>query len=173
MTDLKAPFGTLAYFLDLHPDAGDFKADVFEGLSQPQKSLSPKYFYDEYGSKLFDQITELKEYYPTRTEKAVFLDHADEITAAIGARSAIFEYGSGSSDKVEWLVRGLDKPVAMWRWTFQRSPDRKRDWARRRFAGARLPPFARISMRRLNCRKAHSPRPHNGLAIFQDRPSAI
>ena len=112
MTDLKAPFGALAYFLDLHPDADDFKADVFEGLSQPQKSLSPKYFYDERGSKLFDQITEQKDYYPTRTEKAVFLEHAGEITAAISARSAIFEYGSGSSDKVEWLVRGLNSPVA-------------------------------------------------------------
>ena len=112
MTDLKAPYGALAYFLDLHPDLGDFKTDVMTGLAQPQKSISPKYFYDECGSKLFDKITALKEYYPTRTEKALFLSSADEIIAAIGARSAIFEYGSGSSEKVEWLVRGLEDPVA-------------------------------------------------------------
>ncbi len=112
MTNLEAPFGALAYFLDLHPDTGDFKTDVLKGLAQPQKSISPKYLYDEYGSKLFDQITELEEYYPTRTEKALFLGHADEITAAIGNGSAIFEYGSGSSEKIEWLVRGLAAPVA-------------------------------------------------------------
>lgn len=112
MTDLKAPYGPLAYFLDLHPDLGDFKTDVLTGLAQPQKSISPKYFYDERGSKLFEKITALKEYYPTRTEKALFLNSTDEITAAIGAECAIFEYGSGSSEKVEWLVRGLEAPVA-------------------------------------------------------------
>ena len=112
MTDLLAPYGALAYFLDLHPDAGDFEADVLNGLAEPQKTISPKYFYDEYGSKLFDQITALKDYYPTRTERALFLDRANEITEAIGARSAIFEYGSGSSEKVEWLVRGLEAPIA-------------------------------------------------------------
>lgn len=112
MTDLKAPYGPLAYFLDLHPDLGDFKADAVKGLSQEQKSISPKYFYDERGSKLFNRITELPEYYPTRTEKEVFLSRAGEITGAIGADAAIFEYGSGSSEKVEWLVRGIENARA-------------------------------------------------------------
>jgi L-histidine Nalpha-methyltransferase len=112
VTDLTAPYGPLAFFLDLHPDLGDFRADVIDGLSLPQKSLSPKYFYDEYGSKLFNQITELEEYYPTRTENEIFRVNAKEITSSIGAGAAIFEYGSGSSEKIEWLINGLAHPVA-------------------------------------------------------------
>lgn len=110
--DLIAPCGPLTYFLDLNPDLGDFQADAVEGLSKSPKSISPKYFYDDYGSKLFDRITELEEYYPTRTERSVFLDNAGEITDAIGAGAAIFEYGSGSSEKIEWLVNGLKDPAA-------------------------------------------------------------
>ncbi len=112
MTDLTAPYGPLAYFLDLHPDLGDFRTDVIDGLSLEQKSISPKYFYDERGSKLFDRITELEEYYPTRTEKEVFLTNAKDITSSIGQNAAIFEYGSGSSDKVEWLINGAPNPIA-------------------------------------------------------------
>jgi len=112
MTDLTAPYGPLAYFLDLHPDTGDFLTEALEGLSAAQKCISPKWFYDQHGSKLFDKITQLEEYYPTRTEKGLFLGKADEIIAAIGPRAAIFEYGSGSSEKIEWLVNGLKDPVA-------------------------------------------------------------
>lgn len=112
MTDLTAPYGPLAFFLDLHPDLGDFRTDAIEGLSKPRKSLSPMYFYDEYGSKLFNRITELEEYYPTRTEKKIFADQGADIAAAAGERSAVLEYGSGSSEKIEWLVRGLKDPVA-------------------------------------------------------------
>lgn len=110
--DLIAPCGALAFFLDLHPDLGDFRADAIKGLAATPKSISPKYFYDEYGSKLFDKITELEEYYPTRTEKSVFLDNAADIIGAIGANAAIFEYGSGSSEKIEWLAGGLESPAA-------------------------------------------------------------
>lgn len=110
--ELIAPCGPLAFFLDLHPDLGDFRADAIAALSQQPRHISPKYFYDEVGSKLFDQITELDEYYPTRTEKRVFLDHAAEITGAVGPGAAIFEYGSGSSEKIEWLVGGLRDPAA-------------------------------------------------------------
>lgn len=112
VTDLKAPYGPLAFFLDLHPDIGDFKLDAIEGLSLQQKSISPKYFYDERGSKLFEKITELPEYYPTRTEKELFLANADAIAIAIGAGAAIFEYGSGSSEKAEWLVCGIENTRA-------------------------------------------------------------
>jgi dimethylhistidine N-methyltransferase/nicotinate (nicotinamide) nucleotide adenylyltransferase len=110
--ELIAPCGPLAFFLDLHPDLGDFRADALKGLARSPKSISPKYFYDEVGSKLFDQITELEEYYPTRTEKSVFLDNAADITGSVGAGAAILEYGSGSSEKIEWLARGLKDPVA-------------------------------------------------------------
>lgn len=104
--------GPLAFFLDLHPALGDFHTDVIEGLSQTQKCLSPKYFYDERGSELFKQITAAPEYYPTLTEKKILLDNAAEITAAPGANAAVFEYGSGASEKIEWLLNGLDNPAA-------------------------------------------------------------
>lgn len=110
--DLSAPHGQLAYFLDLHPDLGDFRADAIEGLGKKQKSISPKYFYDERGSKIFNGITEVKEYYPTRTERQIFLENAQEITGEIGAGVGVFEYGSGSSEKIEWLVKGLKNPAA-------------------------------------------------------------
>ncbi|MHA7873633.1 MAG: L-histidine N(alpha)-methyltransferase, partial [Hyphococcus sp.] len=112
MTDLTAPYGPLAFFLDLHPDIGDFRTDALEGLSRDQKALSPKYFYDERGSKLFDKITQLDDYYPTRTEKEIFLTHAADITGALGGGVAVFEYGSGSSEKIDWLLNGLEAPAA-------------------------------------------------------------
>lgn len=76
MTDLSAPYGPLACFLDLHPDVGDFRADVVKGLSAAKKQISPKCFYDARGSHLFQQITALDEYYLTQTEKEIFRDHA-------------------------------------------------------------------------------------------------
>lgn len=112
MSDLTAPMGPLAFFLDLHPDLGDFRADAIEGLSKPQKCISPKYFYDETGSKLFQRITALEEYYPTRTERSVFLDNAEAIFEAVGEGAGIFEYGSGASEKINWLLKGLKDPVA-------------------------------------------------------------
>ncbi|MEM7082942.1 MAG: L-histidine N(alpha)-methyltransferase, partial [Pseudomonadota bacterium] len=54
--------------LDNHPSEGDIEAEIIEGLLRAQKTLPPKYFYDKAGSVLFDRITELPEYYPTRTE---------------------------------------------------------------------------------------------------------
>ena len=104
--------GPLAFFLDLHPALGDFRTDVVEGLSQEQKCISPKYFYDERGSELFKQITAAPEYYPTQTEKKILLDNAKEIAAAPGANAAVFEYGSGASEKIEWLLKGLEDPAA-------------------------------------------------------------
>ncbi|MFQ5563646.1 MAG: L-histidine N(alpha)-methyltransferase [Parvularculaceae bacterium] len=112
MTDLSAPYGPLAFFFDLHPKLGDFHADVIEGLSRSQKALSPKYFYDERGSKIFEQITDLNEYYPTRTEMALMRDNAKSIADAIGPNAAILEYGSGSSDKIRRLLDSLAAPTA-------------------------------------------------------------
>lgn len=110
--DLIAPMGPLAFFLDKHPPTGDFRTDVINGLSAETKHLSPKYFYDERGSKLFHQITLQPEYYPTLTERSILLKNAAAICAAPGKHAAIFEYGSGASEKIEWLLNGLDDPSA-------------------------------------------------------------
>src|SRR6187399_2236807 len=74
------------------------RADVRLGLTAPSKWLPPKWFYDKIGSELFEDITRLPEYYPTRTERAILTRHADEIVAAAGSDTLI-ELGSGSSEK--------------------------------------------------------------------------
>lgn len=79
-------------------------------LSQP-KSLPCKYFYDRRGSVLFDQICELPEYYPTRTELAITERYACEMSAALGSGVALVEYGSGSSTKSRLLLDALDEPA--------------------------------------------------------------
>ena len=109
---LEAPLGPLAFYLDLKPALSDFRSDIIEGLSQPVKSLSPKYFYDEHGSQLFEKITELDAYYPTRTERSIMIDNADAIGAAIGQSVAVLEYGSGSANKIRRLLSMLKDPVA-------------------------------------------------------------
>ncbi|MEW1654860.1 MULTISPECIES: L-histidine N(alpha)-methyltransferase [unclassified Streptomyces] len=82
------------------------RADVARGLSRTPKQLPPKWFYDARGSELFDEITTLPEYYPTRAEREILLSTADRIAAATGARTLI-ELGSGSSDKTRHLLRAL------------------------------------------------------------------
>jgi len=102
--------GALISFHDLHPDTGSFLEEVIEGLSRPQKSLSPKYFYDERGSALFEQICLLPEYYPTRTELALMQTHGAEMAALLGRDCALIEFGSGSGQKTLELL-GHMKPV--------------------------------------------------------------
>ena len=85
--------------------------DVVAGLSQPQKTLPSKYFYDERGSKLFDDICDLDEYYLTRVESALLAEHVGEIASIVGSRVLLIEYGSGSSLKTRLLLRNLDQPV--------------------------------------------------------------
>lgn len=89
------------------PDQIDrsFAQDVIEGLSQQPKKLSPKYFYDEAGSKLFEQITLLPEYYPTRTELRILRDRGTEIAAAIPTNAALVEFGAGATTKVRLLLK--------------------------------------------------------------------
>ena len=108
--DFSAPYGPLAFFLDLHPPLSDFRADALEGLSRPRKSLPAKYLYDEYGSKLFEQITRLDSYYPTRIEREIVAANADAIADAIGPERAVFEYGSGSSEKIGRLLSLMRAP---------------------------------------------------------------
>lgn len=82
------------------------RADVLHGLTRTPKTLPPKWFYDAVGSELFDRITELPEYYPTRAEREILLARAGEIAAATGARTLV-ELGSGSSEKTRHLLDAL------------------------------------------------------------------
>ncbi|MFE6821365.1 L-histidine N(alpha)-methyltransferase [Streptomyces sp. NPDC057690] len=92
----------------LPEDATDaaLRADVQRGLTGTPKTLPPKWFYDAHGSELFEQITELPEYYPTRAEREILVDRAGEIAAAAGARTLV-ELGSGSSEKTRYLIDAL------------------------------------------------------------------
>jgi uncharacterized SAM-dependent methyltransferase len=100
-------------FHDLKPDTGSFAAEVIAGLSQPQKALSPKYFYDEPGSALFERICELPEYYPTRTEMALMHDHGREMASVLGPECLLVEYGSGSGQKTLQLIEHLQPAAYM------------------------------------------------------------
>jgi dimethylhistidine N-methyltransferase len=82
----------------------DFAQAVIEGLSQRRKTLPCRFFYDARGSALFEQITELPEYYPTRTEAAILAAHAGEFVKDLPAGGVIVEFGSGSSRKTEILL---------------------------------------------------------------------
>jgi uncharacterized SAM-dependent methyltransferase len=82
-----------------------FAGDVIDGLSQHPKRLSPKYFYDAAGSELFEQITLLPEYYPTRTELSILRDRGSEISAGIPDGAALVEFGAGATTKVRLLLR--------------------------------------------------------------------
>jgi len=86
--------------------------EILEGLSHPQKALSPKFFYDERGSILFDAICELPEYYLTRTEFSIMRAHIDEIVALVGPQASLIEFGSGSSQKTRMLLGRLDRLAA-------------------------------------------------------------
>ncbi|MFI9227729.1 L-histidine N(alpha)-methyltransferase [Streptomyces rimosus] len=82
------------------------RADVAHGLTRTPKQLPPKWFYDARGSELFDEITTLPDYYPTRAEREILITRSAEIAAATGARTLV-ELGSGSSDKTRHLIAAL------------------------------------------------------------------
>jgi L-histidine Nalpha-methyltransferase len=81
-----------------------FARDVIDGLTARPKRLSPKYFYDEAGSRLFEEITALPEYYPTRCELAILRAHAAEMACLLPPQTALIEFGSGSSRKVRLML---------------------------------------------------------------------
>src|ERR1700681_231779 len=81
-----------------------FARDVIEGLTARPKRLPPKYFYDETGSRLFEAITELPEYYPTRCELAILRAHAADMARLLPPKTALIEFGSGSSKKARLLL---------------------------------------------------------------------
>lgn len=86
-----------------------FARDVVAGLTASRKTLRPKYFYDEEGSRLFEEITQAPEYYPTRTEIGILEDKGAEIAHLIPAGGALVEFGAGSSVKIRTVLRALDK----------------------------------------------------------------
>jgi L-histidine N-alpha-methyltransferase len=96
--------------VDVHLDAADWAdardAETAEGLTSTPKVLSPVWFYDERGSDLFDEITRLEEYYPTRAERAILTAHAGDIARLTGA-STLVELGSGTSDKTRLLIEAM------------------------------------------------------------------
>ena len=81
--------------------------DVLEGLAASPKRLPPKLFYDDQGSRLFERITGLPEYYPTRIERAIFATHADEIVSRAGSNLTLVELGAGSAAKTSILIDAL------------------------------------------------------------------
>lgn len=88
-----------------------FRLDVLQGLRCSPKMLPPKYFYDARGSLLFDAITALREYYPTRTESALMTRYAGEMASMIGSQALLIEFGSGSSVKTRVLLDQLTDPA--------------------------------------------------------------
>lgn len=97
---------------DFEPKLDTFREEVARGLRQTPKTLPCKFFYDERGSQLFDQICELPEYYPTRTESAIMCQHIIAIAKLCGPRCLLVEYGSGSSSKTRILLDHLTQPAA-------------------------------------------------------------
>src|ERR1700734_2757372 len=97
---------------DLEPSLGAVLAELLHGLSQRPKSIAAKFFYDEIGSQLFDEICSLDEYYLTRTEMGILRENAAEICALIGPECRLVEFGSGSSAKTRILLDHLYAPAA-------------------------------------------------------------
>lgn len=93
------------------PASNEMIQDVLSGLSSVQKMLPSKYFYDERGSQLFDDICELDEYYVTRTEAVLMTTCVREIAEVIGPNALLVEYGSGSSIKTKLLLQNLRQPA--------------------------------------------------------------
>ncbi|HTH95894.1 MAG TPA: L-histidine N(alpha)-methyltransferase [Stellaceae bacterium] len=97
---------------DLEPSLEEFRAAVLEGLAGAQKTLPCKFFYDAEGSRLFERICELPEYYPTRTESRILRDHAGDIADLAGPAVRLVELGSGAGVKIRLLLHALEDPAA-------------------------------------------------------------
>jgi L-histidine Nalpha-methyltransferase len=103
VTTLKSPS-----FVQLHdPTRIDLRSELADGLRAPRATIAPKYFYDPLGSRLFDAITELPEYYPTRTEAAIMSSHAAEMAAEVGSGRTLVDLGAGNCVKAGRLFATL------------------------------------------------------------------
>jgi dimethylhistidine N-methyltransferase len=98
--------------LDAHPTPDNLRAAVLSGLAARPRSLPPKFFYDERGAQLFERITRLDEYYPTRTELGIMERHVAAMAELIGPRARIIEFGSGSGLKTRILLEHLSEPAS-------------------------------------------------------------
>src|SRR5215470_15999679 len=98
--------------LQQSPEVSEFESDVLEGLRAVRKSVPAKYFYDAAGSHLFERITELPEYYPTRCEMRILRRQAGEIAKLIPQGAALVEFGSGSSKKARILLSAAPRLAA-------------------------------------------------------------
>jgi len=106
----RSPPGVIR-FHDFLPPRETFLDDVLAGLALAQKSIPPKYFYDEQGCRLFEAICKLPEYYPTRTETAILRGCAAEIAQFIGPEAELIEFGSGAQAKTRILIEALQAPL--------------------------------------------------------------
>lgn len=93
-------------------ELAEFRNDVLEGLRREQKTLPCKYLYDETGSRLFEEICELRDYYVTRTEAQIFSEHLQDMASQIGPEALIIEPGAGNCEKVRPLLAALERPAA-------------------------------------------------------------
>lgn len=98
-------------FYDYHPVLSDFFSEVIAGLQSVPKQIPPKFFYDENGSRLFEEICQQPEYYPTMIEHQILEDNAEEIARVIGEHHYVLEPGCGSCEKIKLLLETL-KPKA-------------------------------------------------------------
>jgi dimethylhistidine N-methyltransferase len=101
----------LHFFADYEPPKDDFMSDVIAGLSQEHKAISPKYFYDQKGSALFDEICRTPEYYITRTELELLDRILPEVAKLAGPEATVIEWGSGSSWKIRKVLDALERPA--------------------------------------------------------------
>lgn len=99
------------HFHDAHPTPGDSRSEILAGLQAKNKKIDPKWFYDAAGSALFEQITQLPEYYPTRTEIGILKQNRAAISACCGSNCVLIEPGSGNSEKARLLLDAL-RPAA-------------------------------------------------------------
>lgn len=95
---------------DLRPDLGNLRAEAIDGLRRSPKTLPCKYFYDALGARLFEAITELPEYYLTRTEIGIMTQSVREMAEAIGPRATLVEFGSGAGLKTQKLLDSMIEP---------------------------------------------------------------
>jgi L-histidine N-alpha-methyltransferase len=106
----RAPAGVA--LLDLEPARSDFLKQAIAGLSASPRTLPSKFFYDERGSDLFQEISELPEYYVTRTETEILRRDMPEMAASIGANAEVVGFGTGAGIKTRMLLEQLEKPIA-------------------------------------------------------------
>ena len=99
-------------FHDLAPVQESFAHAMRDAFNSERKAISPRFLYDQAGAELFDEITELPEYYPTRTELGILRAHADDMAALVGPDARLIEFGASSSAKVRLLLSALRRPRA-------------------------------------------------------------